>query len=73
VLGTLSPLSPKMIESAQIAARIKPPQDETRSPVAYPWEDSSGEGSASALETLKKFEQRRTQGRPRDDERPASD
>jgi hypothetical protein len=62
-----------MIESAQIAARIKPPQDEAKGPVAYPWEDTSGEGAASALESLKRLEQRRSQGQPRDDERPASD
>jgi hypothetical protein len=73
VLRSLSPLNPKMIESAQIAARVQPPQDDPKSPVAQPWKDSSGEGAASALESLRKLEQRRLQDQPPQEERPASD
>ena len=75
VRGTLSPLSLKMIQTAQqLAAGIKPPpEDDEPVPAAFPWKDSSGEGAASALESLKKLEERRNRGKPQEDERPAAD
>ena len=74
VLAKLIPRHSKMIHTAQAAARIQPaPDDETRGPVASRWKDSSGEGAASALESLKLLEQRRLQDQPQDDERPASE
>jgi hypothetical protein len=46
--------------------------DTPRRPVPPAWEDSSGEGAASALESLKKLEQSRRTGRPAE-ERPGAD
>jgi hypothetical protein len=73
VLGSLLPPSPRMIKPTQNPPRDEPDQNAARKRSPAPqWEDSSGEGAASALESLRKLEQRRIPTRPKDD-RPASD
>ena len=63
-----------MIQTAQqLATGIEPSEDDKTSPVAPAWEDSSGEGAASALESLRKLEERRSSAKPQEEERPAAD
>jgi hypothetical protein len=60
------------MKTAPLPVREKPvPEQDAGRPV-IPWEDSTGEGAASALETLRKLEQTRSSTQPVDD-RPAAE
>ncbi len=55
------PPQPSLPEGARLAGRN-----------GYAWETSTGEGAASALKSLRKMEQKRSNSRPPED-RPGSD
>jgi hypothetical protein len=57
-----------MVKRTPRSAAPRPPRKSEPKP-AWPLERHSGEGSASALETLQKLEKRRVVSRPADPER----
>jgi len=62
----------EIMKPAKIPAEEKPAPEQDAGNSTLPWEDSSGEGAASALESLRKIEQSRSNTQPADD-RPAAE
>jgi hypothetical protein len=65
VFKSPSPSSPEIMKPAPTPSREIPVKDKRKQ--AEPWEDSSGEGAASALESLRKLEQNRKKSKPAED------
>ncbi|MDP3759579.1 MAG: hypothetical protein Q8R01_03545 [Ramlibacter sp.] len=73
VIRTILPNIGNSMQRAQKPEREGQTSDDSRRrPQPPAWEDSSGEGAASALESLRKLEQSRRSNRPADD-RPAAE
>jgi hypothetical protein len=53
-----------VVKRSQRTEPSRPTRKQESKPVMWPTERHSGEGSASALETLQKIEKRRTSARP---------
>ena len=62
----------KIMKPAPPPASEQPATDKDASRPGFPWEDSSGEGAASALESLRKLEQTRSDSQPAED-KPAAE
>lgn len=56
------------MKPAKIPIEEKPAPEQDAGNSTLPWEDSSGEGAASALESLRKIEQSRNNTQPADDQ-----
>jgi hypothetical protein len=66
------PPSAQTMKPEQPPDSQKPVTDDEAGRSVSPWEDSSGEGAASALESLRKLEQSRNPGQ-RPEEKPAAE
>jgi len=73
VIETIPPTIADTMQRERIQQRESQPDDDTaRRPSPPAWEDGSGEGAASALESLRKREQSRSSARPLE-ERPGAE